>query len=126
MQSRTFEMTDMLQKLQEQSVSLLELLRTNLPGKNPGRNVLLHPSPYSEALRYPLSGSAHFMGPQAFSMATGHGHFFRVGLAAKPYFPPPMFAQCEAYRMRLLFKSFGPYAHSMGEGPRMFGTGVLP
>ncbi len=34
MQSRTFEMTaDRLQKLQEQSVSLLELLKTNLPEK---------------------------------------------------------------------------------------------
>ncbi len=35
MQSRTFEMTaDKLRKLQEQSISLLELLKTNLPGKS--------------------------------------------------------------------------------------------
>jgi len=35
MQSRTFEMTaDKLRKLQEQSVSLLELLKTNLPEKS--------------------------------------------------------------------------------------------
>jgi hypothetical protein len=35
MQSRTFEMTaDKLRKLQDQSVSLLELLKTNLPEKS--------------------------------------------------------------------------------------------
>ena len=41
MQSRTFEMTaEKLQKLQDQSVSLLELLKTNLPVKS-GKKVCL-------------------------------------------------------------------------------------
>ena len=39
MQSRTFEMTaDKLRKLQDQSVPLLELLKTNLPDKKVERN----------------------------------------------------------------------------------------
>ncbi len=39
--------------------------------KNKG---LSHPDPYSQAIRYPSRGSAHLMGPQAFSMASGDGH----------------------------------------------------
>jgi hypothetical protein len=52
------------------------------------KNGLLHPDPYSEALSNPLRESAHFMAPLAFSMVNGHGHFFRIGPAEKPYFPP--------------------------------------
>jgi hypothetical protein len=36
----------------------------------------------------PIAGPAHFMNPLAFSMASSHGHFFRIGTAEKPYFPP--------------------------------------
>jgi hypothetical protein len=53
------------------------------------------------------------MGPQAFSMASGHGYYFRIRLTEKTHFPP-LFAQCKAYRMSVLFKRFGPYSHSMG------------
>ncbi len=42
------------------------------------KNDLLHPDPYSEAIRYPLRGPAHFMGPLVFSTASCHGHFFRI------------------------------------------------
>ncbi len=86
-----------------------------------GENGLFHPDSCSEALRYPLRESAHFMGPLAFSMANDHGHFFRIGPTEKPYFPP-LFTRCEAYTMRSLFKRFCSYAHSMGVGPRIFGT----
>ncbi len=44
----------------------------------------LHPDLYREAIRYPWRGPAHFMAPLAFSMASGHGQFFRP--AEKPYF----------------------------------------
>ncbi len=40
-----------------------------------GKNVLLHTDPFSEALRYPFRGYAHFMSPHAFSMASVHGPF---------------------------------------------------
>jgi hypothetical protein len=42
------------------------------------KDSLVHPDPYSEALRHPLRGSAHCMGPQAFSMASGHSHLVRL------------------------------------------------
>jgi hypothetical protein len=46
----------------------------------PKKKNLLHPDPYSEAIRYPLRGHAHFMGPLpvAFSTASCDGHFFRI------------------------------------------------
>ncbi len=47
--------------------------------------------------------------------------FFRVGTTGKQYFPA-LLAWCEAYRMRPQIKRFGPYAHSMGGGPRVIGT----
>jgi hypothetical protein len=82
---------------------------------------LLHQDPYSEALRYQLREFAHFMGPLAFNMTSGHGHFFRIWPAEKQYFPPS-FARWEASRMSSLIKRFGLYAHNMGGGPRMIGT----
>ncbi len=85
------------------------------------KNDLLHPDLYSEAIRYPLRGPAHFIGPLAFSMASGYGHFFRVETAGKPSFPA-LLARCEAYGMRPQIKRFGQYAHSMGGGPRVIGT----
>jgi hypothetical protein len=81
----------------------------------------LHRDPFSEAIRYPLRGPAHFMGPLAFSMASDHGHCFRIRTAEKPY-SPPLLARCEAYMMCKLFKRFSPYTHSMGGGPRVIGT----
>ncbi len=84
------------------------------------KNDQLHPDPYSEAIRYPLLWPAHFIGSLSFSMASGHGHFFRVRIAGKQYFPP-LLAQCEVYRVRTQIKMFCPYAHSMGGGPSVIG-----
>ncbi len=80
-----------------------------------GKKDQLHPDPFSEAIRYPFRGPTHFMGPLAFSMASGHGHFFRIE-TAENLFLLILIAQCKAYRMHTLFK-ICPYAHSMGGDP---------
>jgi hypothetical protein len=67
----------------------LEVLQVlKLPPPAPCMAEKKEPVAPSEAIRYPLQGPAHFMGPLAFCMASCHGHFFRIGTAEKPNFPP--------------------------------------
>jgi hypothetical protein len=77
--------------------------RPRSAGRLRAGTVFIHCQKIMMACCTQIHESAHFICPLAFSMASGHGHFFRIGLplAEKTYFPP-LFARCEAYRMRVI------------------------